>query len=347
MIQHEKGYTPISNEKPPDPEPGLDRARGALDEIATIVGNNSAPGEGPMRTEEAVADLLRSAREREGNITKKDQVNVMLVGVAQALNQESGDDSLSPTIRELARITPERIKTVLEIALQDGTPRVDVENLVDKLDKASGINNTNLADLIGERSPKSRSFQDMKALLAKSPREFNEKYKNRPLADEEINDLSDDLRKTLAELNPDELIGFQEYLVGKLPPGQVNRYSGNLLIDNGPTHGVETLPDSAYRSLTLEAIIDLIESGGIVRGRFTASGGYTSRGVKGPKPKTSYHTTHWVKGDGKSIRVHDGQMAIKVPLASLEEGRFMTIGDLTGVYVEDSRGEVVNLLKSR
>jgi len=150
----------------------------------------------------------------------------------------------------------------------------------------------------------------------------------------EIQELSNDLQATRDK----DLAACAEEQTAHTGVENPNSHSKGLFIGD-PADGVPMHENSAYRTVDVRAIVDLIDSG-VVRGAYTATGGERSQ--------TESHTTHW--SDGEEGRRHrfksDGAFTIEAPKKALDAG-WVTADKVTGIYTRDQDRRLVNLLNAQ
>lgn len=150
----------------------------------------------------------------------------------------------------------------------------------------------------------------------------------------EIQELSNDLRAARDK----NLVACAEEQTVRTGVENPNSHSKGLFIGD-PEDGVPMHENSAYRTVDVRAIVDLIDSG-VVRGAYTATGGERSQ--------TESHTTHW--SDGEEGRHHrfksDGAFTIEAPKEVLDAG-WVTVDKVTGIYTRGQDGRLVNLLNAQ
>lgn len=157
---------------------------------------------------------------------------------------------------------------------------------------------------------------------------------DRKLWGSEIQELSNDLQATRCK----NLAACAEEQMTRTGVENPNSHSKGLFIGD-PEDGVPMHENSAYRTVDIRAIVDLIDTG-VVRGAYTATGGERSQ--------TESHTAHW--SDGEEGRHHrfksDGAFTIEAPKEVLDAG-WVTADKVTGVYTRGRDGRLVNLLESQ
>ena len=150
----------------------------------------------------------------------------------------------------------------------------------------------------------------------------------------EIQELSNDLQATRGK----DLVVRAEEQAARTGVENPNSHSKGLFIGD-PEDGVPMHENSAYRTVDIRAIVDLIDTG-VVRGAYTATGGERSQ--------TESHTAHW--SDGEEGRHHrfksDGAFTIEAPKEALDAG-WVTADKVTGIYTRGKDGRLVNLLESQ
>lgn len=100
--------------------------------------------------------------------------------------------------------------------------------------------------------------------------------------------------------------------------------------------GIETTPDSVYRTLRAREAIDDIFASGVVRNRQSA--GLVNNGRWGER-------VFWSRGGkGKHINVDQGNYVVEAPTQVAEE-RLVTKEDLRSIYTRNETNEIVNILE--